>query len=59
MHQNVFASDDALIGNGKTDFNFYYVHLNFLYCVIQTLDEVASAERIKTQYISNYSRARK
>ena len=47
MHQNVFASDDALIGNGQTDSNFYYVHLNPLHCVIQTLDEVASAEKIK------------
>ena len=49
MHHNDFESDDALIDNGQTDSNFYFVHLNFLHCLPHTIDEVASVERNKTQ----------
>ena len=46
-----FSSDDALIGNGQKYSNFYYLHPNFLHCVIQTLDEVASVQIIKGKLI--------
>ena len=32
---------------------------NFLHCVLQTLDEIASVERIKTQHRSNSFQAKK
>ena len=59
LRHNVFASYDVLIGNGRTYSNFYIFIPIFLHCVLQTLIEVAFVERIKTQYRSNYVKARK
>ena len=46
MRQNNFAPDDALIGNGQTYPNFKYIHPKKLHCVLQTLIEISSVERI-------------
>ena len=47
----MFASDDALIGNGQTYSSFYIFIPTFLHCVLQTIYEVASVERIKLKII--------
>ena len=53
LHKNIFASYDALIGNGKKYSDFQYIPINFLHCVLQTLIELEYVERTKTHYRSN------